>query len=121
MLKRIILSSGIMKFGRSLQNCTVQSFKRVIFVTNVPFHFAAIANTVNPLVSPPYLFQTQLTWGLNRDRRFLRGVEGTYLISQRQWYQFSIKNYKYTESKSSSTRSWMKSRIKNKSELPDGE
>ena len=88
---------------------------------NVPFHFAAIANTVNPLVSPPYLFQTQLTWGLNRDRRFLRGVEGTYLISQRQWYQFSIKNYKYTESKSSSTRSWMKSRIKNKSELPDGE
>ena len=61
----------------------VQSFKVVIFVMNVPFHFAAIAKTVNPLVSPPYLFQTQLTWALNRDRGlFIWGGRGLFNLAK---------------------------------------
>ena len=45
----------------------------VIFVMNVPLHLATIANTVNPLLSPwgAYLFQAQLTGGLNSDRGLL--------------------------------------------------
>ena len=61
---------------------------------------------------------------LNRDERLIweEGGGGAYLIWQRRWYQFSIKELKYKVEKIKyETLEVMPPRIKNKSELPVSE
>ena len=75
-------------------NCTIQSFKMVIFVMNAPLHFAA--------------FEGGGGGGLFNLAKTMVSVLYKEL-------QYRVEKLKYKKLE------FMKSRIKNKSELPDGE